>query len=79
MRTIDEQSGATSGNEVLPYVIETDMYTGVDNNGASFTTSGNNNNGTYVRLLQWYIAGCRPCYTVQFFLQPVMQLYFWGM
>jgi hypothetical protein len=57
MRTIDEQSGATSGNEVLPYVIETDMYTGVDNNGASFTTSGNNNNGTYVRLLQWYIAG----------------------
>ena len=53
MKTVDEQSGATSGNDVSPYEVVTDMYTGVNNNGASFTTSGNNNNenssGTYVK------------------------------
>jgi hypothetical protein len=51
MKTIDEQSGATSGNDVSPYEVVID--TGVNSNGASFTTSGNSNkenlSGTYVK------------------------------
>ncbi|CAB3994031.1 Hypothetical predicted protein [Paramuricea clavata] len=41
MQTTDEQSGAASRNDVSPHEIVID--TGVNNNGASFTTSGNNN------------------------------------
>ncbi|CAB4009298.1 Hypothetical predicted protein [Paramuricea clavata] len=43
MQAIDEQSGATSENDVLPYVIVQDNGVNI-NNGASFTTSGNNIN-----------------------------------